>query len=421
MEIIKTNKGGQKIILDGYMYTKKSTSNSHIWWTCVRRNDHCKGSLKTSVTMDDYVKGNEHNHDPRDTTVTVVKLKVQLKELAKNTREKPALLVAQALENIPACSRIEFGKEDAVKKMIRRARAGRYPPVPDDLEDLEINGEWAETAGDNPEQFLIYDSDRNADNRILVFASPSALRLLVAAETWFIDGNFAMAPRGFSQLYVIRVALGSTAVSVVYALLQNKSQQCYIDFFQAVMDYCAEKELFPSPATVMCDFEKAVIRAVEIVLGADVRIQGCFYHLTQATWRKIQELGLTAKYKTDEDFRIFCGEVDGLAFLPVDEVKEGMEHLKRRIPDGAQELVNYFDKTYVNGTYRRAQPAHGQEGIRIQHVPPRYPPQIWNVHQATIIAEPRTNNQCEGWNNRFFYLVGFKHPSIWTLIDALKK
>ena len=216
--------------------------------------------------------------------------------------------------------------------MIRRAIAGRYPPVPDDLEDLEINGEWAETAGDNPEQFLIYDSDRNADNRILVFASPSALRLLAAAETWFIDGNFAMTPRGFSQLYVIRVALGSTAVSVVYALLQNKSQQCHTDFFQAVMDYCAEKELFPSPATVMCDFEKAVIRAVEIVLGADVKIQGCFYHLTQATWRKIQELGLTAKYKTDEDFRIFCGKVDGLAFLPVDEVKEGMEHLKRRIP-----------------------------------------------------------------------------------------
>ena len=110
--------------------------------------------------------------------------------------------------------------------------------------------------------------------------------------------------------------------------------------------------------------------------------------------------------------------MDGLAFLPVDEVKEGMEHLKCRIPDGAQELVNYFDKTYVNGTYRRAQPAHGQEGIRIQHVPPRYPPQIWNVHQATIITEPKTNNQCEGWNNRFFHLVGFKHPSIWTLIDA---
>ena len=33
----------------------------------------------------------------------------------------------------------------------------------------------------------------------------------------------------------------------------------------------------------------------------------------------------------------------------------------------------------------------------------------------------RTNNQWEGWNNRFFHLVGYNHPPIWTLIYAIKK
>ena len=40
---------------------------------------------------------------------------------------------------------------------------------------------------------------------------------------------------------------------------------------------------------------------------------------------------------------------------------------------------------------------------------------------GTINGEPRTNNQCEGWNNQFFHLVGYNHPPIWTLIDAIKK
>ena len=29
-------------------------------------------------------------------------------------------------------------------------------------------------------------------------------------------------------------------------------------------------------------------------------------------------------------------------------------------------------------------------------------------------------NQCEGWNNRFFHLVGYKLPSIWTLVEVIQ-
>jgi hypothetical protein len=36
--------------------------------------------------------------------------------------------------------------------------------------------------------------------------------------------------------------------------------------------------------------------------------------LTQASWRRIQQLGLVPLYKNDDDFRLFCGMMDGLAF-----------------------------------------------------------------------------------------------------------
>ena len=40
-----------------------------------------------------------------------------------------------------------------------------------------------------------------------------------------------------------------------------------------------------------------------------------------------------------------------------------------------------------------------------------FPPPVWNVHDATLNNDPRTNMICEGWNNKFHNLVGTS-PSI---------
>ncbi|KAG1657419.1 hypothetical protein GQR58_023391 [Nymphon striatum] len=58
------------------------------------------------------------------------------------------------------------------------------------------------------------------------------------------------------------------------------------------------------------------------VFGRNIRSRGCFYHLTQSTWKKIQDLGLANHYKDDNEFRIFVGMMDGLAFLPLAEVPD---------------------------------------------------------------------------------------------------
>jgi hypothetical protein len=45
-------------------------------------------------------------------------------------------------------------------------------------------------------------------------------------------------------------------------------------------------------------FKDAVIRAVTAVFGRHIHHQGCFFHLTQASWRQIQQLGLVPLYKS---------------------------------------------------------------------------------------------------------------------------
>ena len=56
----------------------------------------------------------------------------------------------------------------------------------------------------------------------------------------------------------------------------------------------------------MVDFEMAVINAIHAVLGSAVQLQGCSYQFSQATWRKVQDLGLMTLYNSDNDFKQFA-------------------------------------------------------------------------------------------------------------------
>eukprot|EP00102_Acyrthosiphon_pisum_P022961 XP_016660171.1 PREDICTED: uncharacterized protein LOC107883837 [Acyrthosiphon pisum] len=97
-----------------------------------------------------------------------------------------------------------------------------------------------------------------------------------------------------------------------------------------ILKKCEEQHLFPDPVVVHdVDFERAVITAITHVLEQHVHIQGCFYHLTQSTYRKVQELGLQTQYREDQNLIAFYRKMDGLAFLPVGDVKDGMAYLKK--------------------------------------------------------------------------------------------
>lgn len=102
-----------------------------------------------------------------------------------------------------------------------------------------------------------------------------------------MDGNFDMAPRIFSQIYVIRAPLDNGYVTCVYALLAGKSYEDYKECLQAVVDTCSQLGFIAAPGFVISDFEQSVMIAVREVLGQHVVHKGCFYHLTQSTWRKV--------------------------------------------------------------------------------------------------------------------------------------
>ncbi len=49
----------------------------------------------------------------------------------------------------------------------------------------------------------------------------------------------------------------------------------------------------------MTDFEHALRQAIQLSFPG-ARVKGCYYHYTQALWRKVQTLGLQVEYSENK-------------------------------------------------------------------------------------------------------------------------
>ena len=146
---------------------------------------------------------------------------------------------------------------------------------------------------------------------------------------------------------------------------------------QILIEESALRNWFPDPQIVLTDFEKATINAVKATFGNHITIRGCFYHLTQSTHRKIQNLRYEILYRTDVQFHLFCSMVDGLAFLPLSDLPAAINLLIDKVQeshrDAEKEILDYFDATYVIGPYRTA--IRRTTAIHLRRVPSQFPPQ----------------------------------------------
>ncbi|XP_008189202.1 uncharacterized protein LOC103311386 [Acyrthosiphon pisum] len=138
----------------------------------------------------------------------------------------------------------------------------------------------------------------------------------------------------------------------------------------------------------MVDFEKGAMNAITSEFP-EAKLKGCFFHLSQCIWRKIQAAGLQKKYIDDVTFALQIRKLPSLAYVPENKVIESYEKLldtKYFIENDEllSPILNYFDDTWIG------------------HL-------------------PRTNNAVEGWHNCFTSILNQCHPSIWKFILALKK
>ena len=77
----------------------------------------------------------------------------------------------------------------------------------------------------------------------------------------------------------------------------------YEEMFKGIEEVAEEHGLDIKLESFRPHYERATIEAIKTVFKIE-KIEGCFFHLSQAHWRKIQELGLRTLYTENEDISV---------------------------------------------------------------------------------------------------------------------
>uniref|UniRef100_A0A914Z961 Uncharacterized protein n=1 Tax=Panagrolaimus superbus TaxID=310955 RepID=A0A914Z961_9BILA len=96
---------------------------------------------------------------------------------------------------------------------------------------------------------------------------------------------------------------------------------------------------------------------------------------------------------------------DELTDALLGEVEESEEHVQKNVV----EFLKYFKKAWTGYTYRRREKE------------PRYAIDIWNVYDAIVKNEPRTNNQSEIWHGQLKEAVRINHSPFYVIAKELQK
>ncbi|XP_040062736.1 uncharacterized protein LOC120837441 [Ixodes scapularis] len=156
------------------------------------------------------------------------------------------------------------------------------------------------------------------------------------------------------------------------------------------------------------DFEKAEENALLECIPY-VEVHGCLFHFAQSIWRRIQKLGLHARFIDDSTYDLIPKQFLALCFCNVFDVCDRYRMLARQLLDlfarteQYQDFLDYFENTWVGRP----------------HKDPWFPIFMWNCKRVTEVSLPRTNSNVESWHRVLQNFIGTFHPTVFELLDAL--
>ena len=129
------------------------------------------------------------------------------------------------------------------------------------------------------------------------------------------DGTFYTVPSICYQLFTIFITFHGHCIPVVNILMQNKTENLYtsvvLKLRELILDF--------SPKIAVSDFEKAPRNAFTHFFPG-IKVFGCWFHSTQAIWKKTQFLGLEKLYKNNSSFANWLRKLMALPLLPKDKL-----------------------------------------------------------------------------------------------------
>ena len=249
---------------------------------------------------------------------------------------------------------------------------------------------------------MLWDSGNDDENCMFTFGTMQNLKLLEEYKLWFMDGTFKVAPELFFQVFTLHALINNRAMPLLYILMPSKTEEDYTCIF------CAIVNLRPSLAqlqlSITADYKIASHNAATGIFP-NATIAGCFFHLGQCLWRKIQEHGLGASYRDVEDIRQHAKMLLAVSFVLLENVANAFGEPSEVCPDALIPVLDYWKDNFI-GRQRRNRQAQ-----------PRFATTVWNVRERVEDSLPKTNNSVEGWYHAFQSSVDCYHPTVYKLIS----
>lgn len=417
MEVLKTNKNDRCFSIDGFLYkcdkkTKLLEGGTKFYCHCDQIFEGCKGRVIVQIFSDGQesvrITRDHNGHAERLKDLHSMRFRSEVKEKArvepeKSSREVYDEVIASTISQVPQESIDELvsALPDLVqiKSSIQRARMEGRPALPESLDQLQIDGEWAKTL--NGDRSLLFETF--GAEKILGFATDSMLDYLCKSPFLIMDGTFRVSPSLFSQLYTLHGQYRGGIFCFMYLLLPNKRKETYEEALRLIKDSARRYGKVFNPMKFILDFENAMILALRSQFPS-ASIKGCLFHFTKAIWRNCQKIGLASHYAKDQLVRKFIKGLMALPFVPTDDLQAALDILRSDLPHAnsdvrplLDQLECYFFHTWVRGDFS---------------------PTIWNCYHSFSF---RTTNHVEGWHRKFNSKIKIAHPTIFKFLRHLQE
>lgn len=398
-EIFKSQRNKDVLFWKGFVYNEDGMLlDGAQRFRC--RDRKCKGKVSFFKANRTLIEVSSHNHSNESTKSQVEISRKKIKTRAIETSERPKDIVAKEIITLNNRERCEAPKLKSMLDSVTRLRSKEFShgilsqageDIPDSLKFTSKGHE-----------FLMYDSGFDSYERFLIYCSQEQLIYLRKSKTWLIDGTFRCAPRDFNQMISIRGMISGKAYALAFIIINSKRERLYQKAFEILRE-----KLNCSPQNIITDFEKGLIGATKMVFP-EAHNYGCQFHHSQATWRKVQELGLASDFHNNEQIRIVYKKLMSLSFFPETEVLAVFNHLKTSFlleatNEGVKTFINYFEKNYIMGT----ESSH-------------YNINFWSCYHRVVNNIPRTINSSEAWHRSVNFQTVVKHPNLAKLVEVLQ-
>ena len=394
-----SQRGNAQIICENYKFSFNYVlSSGETRWRCTLKS--CKAFLLTvgegkGRTLS---SGNfQHNHVKNSDRVLQ---RQHLSALAKRKAveepyDRPSKILCSVLQS--DSENIKLSDLKCIKENMYAARRKLLPALPTNIIEVQEALESLQPKTNKNEHFLLQNS---LENNIVIFSTKTNMQCLCNSEILYMDGTFDYCTKYFLQLFTIHGFYNGHYIPLVFCLLKDKSELSYKKCFEMLLQHISKNGYMLNPKSVVADYEKAIHNAARYV-WPDCQILGCRFHLTQAWWRKIQQLGLTSEYKNkNSEIGQWLGYCFGLLFLNPETVSDFFVFELCAFQPQNEKLQKFAD--YLVDNYI-SEEAH-------------FPPEMWASNSAALNL---TTNACESFHSRLNNSFYQSHPSLFVFVDTL--